>query len=70
MRHLMEDSDGKIQHYCLLLMDNHSSHFTWQFIEYALAHKIVLVALPPHSTHKFQPLNIGYFRPLSHYYRK
>jgi len=51
-RHLVEDSDGKIQQYRLLLMDNHSSHLTWQFVEYALAHKIVLVALPPHSTHK------------------
>jgi hypothetical protein len=66
----MEDSDGKIQQYRLLLMDNHSSHLTWQFVEYALAHKIVLVALPPHSTYKLQPLDVGCFGPLSHYYRK
>jgi hypothetical protein len=66
----VEDSDGKIQQYRLLLMDNHLSHLTWQFIKYALAHKIVLVALPPHLTYKLQPLDIGCFRPLSHYYRK
>ena len=51
-RHLVEDSDGKIQQYCMLLMDNHSSHLTWQFVEYVLVNKIVLVALPPHLTHK------------------
>jgi len=51
-------------------MDNYSSHLTWQFVEYALAHKIVLVALPPHSTHKLQPLDVGCFGPLSYYYGK
>lgn len=49
-------------------MDNHGSHITWQFIEYALSHKIVLVALPPHSTHKLQPLDVGCFGPLQFYY--
>ena len=52
----------------MLIMDNHSSHVTWQFIKYALSHKIVLVALPPHSTHKLQPLDVSYFGPLQYYY--
>ncbi|OCK72679.1 hypothetical protein K432DRAFT_315821, partial [Lepidopterella palustris CBS 459.81] len=30
--------------------------------------KIVLVTLLPYLTHKLQPLNVGYFRPLKHYY--
>jgi len=54
----------------MLLMDNHSSHLTWQFIQYTLSRKIILVALPPHSTHKLQPLDIGCFRPLQYYYGK
>ncbi len=66
----MEDSDGKTQQYYMLLMDNHLSYLTWQFVEYALARKIVLVALPPYLTHKLQPLDRGYFGPLFHYYRK
>ncbi|OCL00895.1 uncharacterized protein K441DRAFT_504613, partial [Cenococcum geophilum 1.58] len=41
-----------------------------QFVKYALARKIILVALLPHLTHKLQPLDMGYFGPLSHYYRK
>ena len=64
----MEDVKGNIQSYCMLLMDNHLSHFTWQFIQYTLSHKIVLVALPPYLTHKLQPLDIGCFGPLQHYY--
>ena len=70
IRHLVKDSDGKIQQYRLLLMDNYLSHLTWQFIKYALAYKIVLITLLPHSTHKLQLLDVGYFEPLSHYYRK
>ena len=49
-------------------MDNYSSYLTWQFIQYALLRKIVLVALPPHLMHKLQPLDVGCFRPLQHYY--
>ena len=67
-RHFVEDVKGNIQSYRILLMDNHSSHLTWQFIQYALSRKIILVALPPHSTHKLQPLDIGCFGPLQHYY--
>ncbi|OCK72714.1 hypothetical protein K432DRAFT_271866, partial [Lepidopterella palustris CBS 459.81] len=29
---------------------------------------IVLVAFPPYLTHKLQPLDIGCFGPLEHYY--
>jgi DDE superfamily endonuclease len=64
----VEDDKGNIQSYRMLIMDNHSSHVTWQFIEYALSHKIVLVALPPHSTHKLQLLDVGCFGPLQYYY--
>ena len=67
-RHLVEDEKGNIRSYRMLIMDNHLSHVTWQFIEYALSHKIVLVALPPHSTHKLQPLDVSCFGPLQYYY--
>ncbi|OCK93027.1 uncharacterized protein K441DRAFT_568364, partial [Cenococcum geophilum 1.58] len=56
--------------YCLLLIDNYSSHFTWQFVKYVLAYKIILVTLLPYLTYKLQPLNVSCFGPLSHYYRK
>ncbi|OCK91028.1 DDE-domain-containing protein [Cenococcum geophilum 1.58] len=59
-RQLVEDAEGNIRSYRM--------HLTWQFIQYALSRKIVLVALPPHSTHKLQPLDVGCFGPLQHYY--
>jgi hypothetical protein len=52
----------------LLLVDGHNSHVNMPFIEYAHANRIVLAVLPPHSTHRLQPLDIGMFSPLATYY--
>ena len=40
----------------LLLMDGHSSHFSPTFVNTAAEEKIVVFCLPPHSTHRTQPL--------------
>jgi DDE superfamily endonuclease len=52
----------------LLIVDGHSSHLNMEFISYAEQHRILLAILPPHSTHRLQPLDIGLFSPLAHYY--
>ncbi len=49
----------------LLLVDGHSSHVNLRFIEFCDDHGIILVILPPHSTHRLQPLDVGIFSPLS-----
>lgn len=36
-----------------------------KFIEFCDNHGIILAILPPHSTHRLQPLDIGIFSPLS-----
>ena len=38
----------------LLIVDGHSSHFTWSFLEYAKEKEIVVICLPPHTTHVLQ----------------
>ena len=38
------------------------------FIELCDQLRIILAILPPHSTHRLQPLNISLFRPLTTYY--
>ena len=48
----------------LLLLDGHGSHLTSQFIAYCLRNSIDLVVLPPHSSHRLQPLDVGVFGPL------
>ena len=49
----------------LLLVDGHNSHMNLQFVEECDKLRIILIILPPHSTHRLQPLDVGLFGPLS-----
>ena len=52
----------------LLIVDGHSSHVNMRFVEICDQNRILLVILPPHSTHRLQPLDLKIFSPLSTYY--
>ena len=45
----------------LLIVDDHSLHVNMGFIDYCDQNRILLVILPPHSTHRLQPLDVGIF---------
>jgi hypothetical protein len=49
----------------LLIVDGHSSHVNMTFVNWADEHGIILLILPPHTTHRLQPLDVGMFQPLS-----
>ena len=49
----------------ILIVDGHSSHLNMRFIDYCDAHNILLAILPPHSTHRLQPLDVSVFSPLA-----
>lgn len=46
----------------LLIMDNHSCHVSIDVIEMAKENQIILLLLPPHTTHCLQPLDTVTFR--------
>ncbi|KIM22032.1 hypothetical protein M408DRAFT_324190, partial [Serendipita vermifera MAFF 305830] len=54
----------------LLILDGHISHCSLKFILYAARKNIVVLLLPPHTTHRLQPLDVGVFGPLSHAWKK
>ena len=56
--------------YRLLVLDGHSSHKTWEFLEFCQSHRIVVLCLPAHTTHQLQPLDIGCFQSLKAYYQR
>ena len=53
----------------LLIFDGHGSHLTGKAIDFCLEHKILCLCLPAHVTHLVQPLDVGVFRLLAHYYK-
>lgn len=48
----------------LLIMDNHSSHISLEGTSYARDNHIVILTLPPHGSHKLQPLDVAVHGPL------
>jgi len=56
-------------HTRLLVMDGHSSHLTGDFLGFCHDNNILPICLPSHTTHVLQPLDVGCFGPLAHYYR-
>jgi hypothetical protein len=51
-------------------MDSHNSHMNMRFIDYCDQNRILFAILPPHSTHRLQPLDIDLFGPLAEYYNQ
>jgi hypothetical protein len=54
----------------LLLCDGHHSHETLEMRELADQSNIVLFKIPPHTTHRLQPLDVGIFGPLQRAWQK
>ena len=52
----------------LLIVDGHSSHVNMEFINMCDKLRIILLILPPHSTHRLQPLDVSLFAPLATFY--
>jgi hypothetical protein len=53
----------------LLIADGHYSHTkNLDVMDKAREHSVATFILPPHSTHKMQPLDIGFMKPLKTYY--
>ena len=48
----------------LIIIDGHNSHKSLEAITFAVEHGIHLITLPPHCTHKMQPLDRTYFKSL------
>ncbi|XP_064596786.1 uncharacterized protein LOC135463456 [Liolophura sinensis] len=55
-------------HEQIVILDGHHSHKTLAAVTFARAHGIHLLTLPPHSTHKMQPLDRTYFKSLKSAY--
>lgn len=64
-RHTKEKAGNRRR---LLIVDGHSSHINMKFINLCDERRILLLVLPPHTTHRLQPLDVACFSPLARYY--
>lgn len=69
MHHFIKHTNPTISNPVLLLLDGHSTHVkNIPVIDIAKKNHITILCFPPHTTHKLQPLDISFMRPLSTYY--
>ena len=61
---------GPTKQYKLMLMDNHGTHCTPEFIKLANENHIRPLLLIPHLTHCMQPLDVGVFQPYKYWHDK
>ena len=58
------------EHSALLVLDNHESHRAFQVLDYATTHHVQLLTVPPHTTHRLQPMDLTVYGPLAIYFEQ
>lgn len=68
LQHFQEKVRASIDHPVLLILDNHTSHLSLEAVNLSRKNNIHLLTIPPHSSHKLQPLDRCFYKPLKDYY--
>ena len=68
LRHFISHSKCSKEAPVLLLLDNHASHISIETLDLAKSNGIHLLTLPPHCSHKLQPLDRTVYGPLKKFY--
>lgn len=68
MHHFIKYSKPTLDDPVLLIMDSHEAHLTYEVIRLAKDSGVILFTLPPHTSHKLQPLDKCVYGPLKRFY--
>ncbi|XP_072400274.1 uncharacterized protein [Diabrotica undecimpunctata] len=52
----------------LLVLDNHSSHCSIAIYNFCKENGIIMLSIPPHTSHRLQPLDVSFFLSLKRAY--
>ncbi|KAF2891293.1 hypothetical protein ILUMI_14880 [Ignelater luminosus] len=63
VHHFIKHSKPSPDNPVLLLLGNHSSHFSVEAINLCRKHDVVMLSFPPHCSHRLQPLDLSVFGP-------
>jgi len=70
LNHFIQHTAATVDRKVMLILDNHESHVTLQAYEMCRENGVIVVSLPPHCSHKCQPLDLAVFGPLKTAYYK
>ena len=70
LNHVIHHTRCSKEHKILLILDNHESHITLQAVDLAKENGIVMLTLPPHTSHRLQPLDRSVYGPFKKAYNR
>lgn len=70
LHHFISYAKPTVEEPILLVLDNHESHVSLACYLLCRQNGIVLLSLPPHTSHRMQPLDVTFFGPLKTAYNK
>ncbi|KAJ8983067.1 hypothetical protein NQ317_007109 [Molorchus minor] len=70
LQHFSQSVKPTVMSPVLVILDNHSSHISLSIYEFCKSTGIVLLTLPPHTSHRMQPLDLTFFGPLKSAYNQ
>ena len=68
LKHFVKFTNASTTNRHVIVLDGHHSHKTLAAVDYARAHGIDMVTLPPHCTHNMQPLDRTFFKSVKSAY--
>jgi len=68
IRHIIKHTRCTSEHKILHILDNHESHISIQAIDLANENGIVMLTVPPHASHRLQPLDCVVYGPFKAVY--
>ncbi|XP_051244566.1 uncharacterized protein LOC127356649 [Dicentrarchus labrax] len=70
LERVIQQTDCSKDRPLLLILDNRSAHVSLKSVEMARDNGIVMLTLPPRTSHKMQPLDVSLYGPFKTYYNK
>lgn len=70
LKHFHEHVRPNTEKPVLLILDNHYSHITLDAYDFCKNNGIIMLSIPPHTSHRLQPLDVTFFGPLKKAYNR
>ena len=70
LKHFVATTNSSKSNPQILILDGHHSHKTLAAVDYSRDNGITIITLPPHCTHKLQPLDRTLFKSLKSHYNR
>lgn len=70
LKHFIHYSNASLERKILLVLDNHTSHVTLESLDLCRKHGITMLSIPPHTSHRIQPLDVAFYSPLKSLFRR